>query len=174
MKDIDNKEIVLSPDKKPKHPGGRPSLYTDELANRICEIVAINPCGLPTLCKQFDELPTPDTIRRWRWDKPEFSAKYTEAKRFQAEIMVESLEEITQNLEQYKYEDKDGAIRLDAGLIGHARLITDTRKWTASKLAPKIYGDRQEVEALSSENAQIKEELKALRAQLAEQNKAEY
>lgn len=124
--------------------GGRPTKYTPELANRICEIVATNPEGLPTLCKKFEELPTPDTIRRWRWDLPEFSAKYAEAKRFQAEIMAESIEDvIDETLNAVYYEN--GAAKVDGGIIAQARLRVDSRKWTASKLAPKIYGDKQQV-----------------------------
>ena len=127
------------------HPGGRPSIYTPELAELICQRVATNPIGLPTLCKKFEDLPHPDTIRVWRWEKPEFSAKYAEAKRFQAEIMAESIEEvIDETMHSVYYED--GVARIDSGIIAQARLRVDSRKWTASKLAPKIYGDRSSVE----------------------------
>lgn len=153
---------------------GRPSKYTEELADRICEIVATNPCGLPTLCKQFAELPTAETIRVWRWEKPLFSAKYAEAKRFQAEIMAEGCEDVTNNLLEYSYEDECGVKRVDSGMVAHARLVIDTRKWTASKLAPKIYGDKQIIEQTTSENESLKAELSALRAQLDEKNKSSY
>ena len=125
---------------------GRPSIYTPELADLICKRVATNPVGLPTICKMFPELPSYDTIRVWRWDKPGFSAKYAEAKRFQAELMAESIEDIIDETLQYSYEDGEGVTRLDSGILGHARLRVDSRRWHASKLAPKIYGDKQQTE----------------------------
>jgi hypothetical protein len=137
-------------EKKAKPLLGRPSLYTEELADRICEIVATNPQGLPTLCKKFEGLPTAETIRVWRWEKPLFSAKYAEAKRFQAEILAESIEDITDDLSTNSYQDENGITRIDSGIVAVARLIVDSRKWTASKLAPKIYGDKRQPEETSS------------------------
>lgn len=156
------------------HPGGRPTKYTPELVDRICQIVATHPVGLPKICKMFPDLPHPDTIRCWRWEKTEFSARYAEAKRFQAEIMAESLEDITDDLLDFSYEDEDGVRRIDSGMVARARIIADSRKWTASKLAPKIYGDKQQVEQVTSENDQLKAELAELRAKLADKSKAEY
>lgn len=136
---------------------GRPTKYTEELANRICEIVATNPEGLPTLCKKFPELPTSETIRVWRWTKQDFSVKYTEAKRFQAEIMAESIEEIIEDTKQYTYYDENNVKKLDAGMLGLARLTVDSRKWHASKLAPKIYGDKQHIETTVKHEEQLKD-----------------
>jgi hypothetical protein len=139
---------------KERHePFGRPSIYSEELADKICQIVATNPDGLPKLCKRFDEMPAPDTIRQWRWTRPDFSSKYAEAKRFQAELMAESTEEIIDELSQYEFCDKDGAVRLDSGMVARARLLVDSRKWHASKLAPKIYGDKANTEQANESNA---------------------
>jgi hypothetical protein len=156
--------------------GGRPTKYTEELAQRICELVATNPLGLPALCRKFPELPNQDTINVWRWEKDGFSDKYTRAKQFQAELMAESIEDVIDETLGSIYLDEHGSQRLDSGILGHARLKVDSRKWTASKLAPKIYGDRMHVsdESKSSENEALKAELIELRAKLAEQNKSEY
>ncbi len=135
-----------APDTKPKHAGGRPSIYTPELANLICKRVATHPQGLPILCRQYDDLPTAETIRVWRWEKSEFSAKYNEAKRFQAELMAESIEDIHEELLMDSYHDDNDVRRIDSGLVAAARLAVDSRKWMASKLAPKIYGDKQQNE----------------------------
>ena len=124
---------------------GRPTKYTLELAEKICNIVATNPVGLPTICKMFPELPTAETIRVWRWEKSDFSAKYAEAKRFQAEIMAESIEDIIEETKLHMHANDEGNLTLDSGILGLARLTVDSRKWTASKLAPKIYGEKQQV-----------------------------
>ena len=125
---------------------GRPTIFTQELTDKICKIVATNPYGLPKLCAMFPELPSYETIRVWRWENKEFSAKYAEAKRFQAEIMAESIEDIIDETMIYLYED-EGVTKIDSGIIAQARLRVDSRKWTASKLAPKIYGDNSRIES---------------------------
>jgi len=133
-------------EQKPKHPGGRPTKYSPELADRICEIVASNPEGLPRLCKKFPELPSYETINQWRWKHPKFADNYAQAKRNQAELMAEAIEDVAQDLIDISYVDEHGVKRLDSGMVAQARLVIDSRKWLASKLAPKIYGDRQQVE----------------------------
>ena len=152
----------------------RPSIYTEALADRICEIVGTHPVGLPTLCKMFPEIPSYETINVWRWSKKSFADKYAAAKRFQAEMMAESLEAVTDELLDDSYLDKDGVRRVDSGMVARARIITDSRKWTASKLAPKIYGDKQIIEQTTSENEKLKEEIANLRAELNKKNKRDY
>ena len=127
-------------------------VYTEEMADYICKIVATHPYGLPKLYIKFPDMPHPDTVREWRWQYPLFASKYAEAKRFQAELMAESIEDVTDELMTLSYVDKDGATRLDSGMVAHARLVVDSRKWQASKLAPKIYGDRSITEHTTTES----------------------
>lgn len=129
---------------KPKKKMGRPTIYTEELAERILDLVATNTCGLPALCEKYPELPNQDTINEWRWKKSEFSDRYARAKMFQAELMAEELNEITSK--RSFYIDAEGNQRVDTGFTAAQRLIADTVKWQAAKLAPKIYGDRTQTE----------------------------
>lgn len=124
--------------------GGRPSIYTDKLADLICSRVATHPIGLPKLCAMFDDMPSHETINVWRYERKQFSDKYAEAKRFQAEFIAESLIDMCAVED---YQDKDGVTRVDAGMVARQRLLVDTVKWHASKLAPKIYGDKQQTES---------------------------
>ena len=127
---------------------GRPTDYNTEMATRICDLVATHDIGLPRLCEMFSELPAHQTINRWRRENLQFSAKYAQAKMEQAELMAESIDDIVRNLDNYHYVDPDtGACKLDSGMVAQARLMIDSRKWLASKLAPKIYGDKQQTES---------------------------
>ena len=49
--------------------------------------------------------------------------------------------------------DEDG--RLDSAAVNHLRLRIDTRKWVASKLIPKTYGDRTAHEHSGPDGAPI-------------------
>lgn len=123
---------------------GRPTLATPEMLTRICDLVATHELGLPSLCVKYPDLPEPQTINEWRRKNKEFSSSYALAKQFQAELLAESINDVAENLNRYSYKDKEsGAIKIDAGMVAQARLLIDTRKWMAAKLAPKIYGERR-------------------------------
>lgn len=119
-----------------------------EMANRICELVASHSCGLRKLCSEYPELPDPETIRMWRVKHESFRAQYAEAKRLQLELMTDDIEDEAESV--LSYIDKEGNSRIDAGSVNHQRLKVDTKKWLASKLAPKIYGDKPESESVAN------------------------
>jgi hypothetical protein len=122
------------------------TIYTEELADRICEAVATSTLGTNKLCKLHDWMPCEDTIYKWRYRHPYFAEKYALAKAKQAELMVEIIVDIADDNTQDFYHDAEGNKRIDSGAIAHRRLQIDTRKWYASKLAPKIYGVKKEEE----------------------------
>lgn len=106
---------------------GRPTLYTDEMADEICERLA---CGesLRVMCRDDERLPCERTVYRWLIANEDFCQKYTRAREFQAEPHLEDIIEIADNP---LLEPNDKRVRID------------TRKWAMSKLAMKKYGDRQ-------------------------------
>lgn len=139
---------------------GRPCKYTPDLGDFICNIIATTSTGLPKICEMYDFLPWSSTVRKWRLEYADFSAKYARAKLAQADILAEECLEIA---------DSSTAENYNAD-----RLRIDTRKWLASKLLPKQYGDKLLLEEKTEENVRLKEELLKLRADLDERNKKGY
>jgi hypothetical protein len=155
---------------KPKT--GRPSMFTEELAEYICDRIASSPKSVKTLCAEDDRMPDQCSINLWCWKYPTFFLQYQLAKSQQAHWMADDCEEIAKEVDYIT--DQQGTQRVDPGFIASRRLMVDTKKWHASKLAPTVFGDRKAVEALQGENESIKAELMALKLQLAEVNKKEY
>ena len=128
-------------------PAGRPSNYSDELADEICSLVRD---GLPIReIALFDGLPTDRTIWRWLDEKPEFRQKYASAKEVQAERQAEELLEIADNGRNdwmERHQDGEAVLVPDHEHINRSRLRVDTRKWLMSKMLPKKYGDRTSIE----------------------------
>ena len=143
-----------------KHPGGRPTKYTKEIGDRICELISTSSVGLYTLCKNTKDLPSASTIRLWRLYNEEFSARYARAKLSQADILAEDCLDIA-----------DNSIPENSTVD---RLRIDARKWLASKLLPKQYGDKMLLEQKTEENEQLKDELRILREKLDASNKKEF
>lgn len=142
-------------------PAGRPNIYTDKLANDICAEIASSSKSLRTICKDIDV--SVATILSWLRDKPEFLAQYTRAKEEQADFLIEEMIDIaddgsndlmtiTKGNIEYEQENKE--------VTNRSRLRVETRKWIASKLKPKKYGDKLDVttagDKLSSFNVGFK------------------
>ena len=117
--------------------------FQQEIAEKICTIVATHTESLEDLIKMYD-LPPVRTIYDWLYRNDNFSHNYAKAKQIQAARMIEELDKIA-NTKSY-YIDAEGNQKVDAGFTASQRLIADTRKFIASKLIPKVYGDKQTIE----------------------------
>lgn len=127
--------------------GGRPTIYTLELAALICDRVAVCTTGLDALCKQYDDLPSPDTIYQWRHKHKEFSESYLNARLNQAHLLAERIKDIAEETREYIYDDpKTGALCIDSGIVAMQKMRIASNTWLASRIAPKIYGDKQQTE----------------------------
>ena len=76
-------------------------------------------------------MPSRTSIFKWFREHPDFADNYARAKEESADSMVEDMLAIADDDE------------LDAN---DKRVRVDTRKWISSKLKPKKYGDKQQVE----------------------------
>lgn len=94
-----------------------------EIYDRICAGIAKGG-SLRELC--IGDMPSVETIRVWLIDDAAFSAQYARAREEQAEHYADEIIQISDT-------ETDPA---------KARNRIDARKWKASKLAPKVYGDK--------------------------------
>lgn len=108
---------------KPKR--GRPSKYTEALADKLCAQLAMGK-SMRTVCKS-DAMPSMQTVFTWLRTKPDFLEQYESAKAEAADALVDEMLDIADNIKE------EPASR---------RVRVDTRKWISSKLKPKKYGDR--------------------------------
>lgn len=144
-------------EEKPKAKMGRPTIYNEEIAARICKLVAAHSFGLKKLCRTYPDLPDQDTINEWRRKYDDFSDQYTLAKREQADLMAEEIIDIADDGENDWMETQDDqggeAWKINGEHIQRSRLRIDSRKWLAAKLSPKIYG----VSLMESKEKQLSE-----------------
>lgn len=131
--------------------GGRPSKFTQELADEICERISEGE-SLRRICLS-EHMPERRTVYSWLM-KPEFEGfqhQYTRARELQAENFADEMNDIADDGSNDYMENVDdqGAVigyKLNGEHIQRSKLRIDTRKWIASKLKPKKYGDKIEVE----------------------------
>lgn len=121
---------------------GRPTDYTPELVEEICDAIACSTKGIRRLCKEGVDWPNPDTIYRWLKEHKDFRDQYARAKRLQVEAIVDEILEIADDGSQDAVVNNDSKVTINHEHINRSRLRIDTRKWLASKLAPKLYGNK--------------------------------
>ncbi|MBU6182674.1 MAG: hypothetical protein KGR46_07675 [Verrucomicrobia bacterium] len=119
---------------KKKH--GRPSIWSQELADQICERIS-NGETLRAVCRDIKIAPS--TVIEWTWKNKEFFEQYTRARQKQADAYADMI--------------LDEAFNSIDPQIG--RLRVDALKWVASKLAPKRYGDKVEVEQTGTQKVRV-------------------
>jgi len=124
-------------------PVGRPTKYTQEIADLICEQLAMG-ISMRSISKD-DVFPAMSTMFKWLREHEEFSEQYVKAKQESADAMAEEILYITDTPERGMIvtTKADGTIETkEEDMLGHRRLQVDTRKWLMAKMKPKVYGDK--------------------------------
>lgn len=118
---------------------GRPSEFSLEVADAICERIAEGE-SLRAICAA-EEMPNKATVFRWLANNKAFSDQYARARESQADLMADEILEIADETERDTILTDSGE-KPNAEWISRSRLRVDARKWLASKMAPKKYGDK--------------------------------
>lgn len=107
---------------------GRPTKFKQKIADAICERIADGE-SLRRICATAD-MPDKATVFRWLAAMPAFCDQYARAREAQADSLTDDIlpimDERPTNMVQ----------------VMHKRDRVEARKWLASKLRPKTYGDK--------------------------------
>lgn len=128
--------------------GGRPTDYSEDIAAEICARIAEG-LSLRTICLD-EHMPDASTVFRWLPKHEEFREQYARAREAAADAMSEDLMDIaddgTNDWMERKRPDGSTEEVLNSEHIQRSRLRVETRKWLMTKLSPKKYGDKQQLE----------------------------
>lgn len=143
-------------------PAGRPTDYTPELAEQILQMI-MDGMSMREICRR-DDMPARSTIHLWiakdsasitedngkkvsMYDL--FSDRYAQACEIRAYEMFDELLEIaddgTNDWMERNGEDAAGW-QANGEALQRSRLRVDARKWALSKIVPKTFGDKVEVD----------------------------
>lgn len=113
-------------------PAGRPSAFSEELAERITDLIAEGQ-SMRRIC-QHEDMPDRTTVIRWMAKHEDFATKCAHARAIQADAVDDEIDEV---IRECRHE------RIPPDV---ARVVLSGLQWRASKLAPKKYGDKVKVE----------------------------
>lgn len=123
-----------------KHPGGRPVVFgmDNPCWKTICEQMSIGK-SLSTAIKA-EGMPSYHAVMLMVKNNPEFRAMYEKAIESRADRLAEEILELA---DQEMPDGLEGPMA--SAWVQQKRMQVDARKWVASKLKPKVYGDRIDV-----------------------------
>ncbi len=115
---------------------------SQELLDAVCDGIATGKSAR----KMCIELSIPRK-QLWEWlnEDESFKSQYAHAREEQADFYADEIVEISDDGKRDYVVDADGNKIVDQDHIQRSRLRVDARKWYASKVAPKKYGDKLEL-----------------------------
>jgi hypothetical protein len=122
-------KIIAKPERRIT---GRPPIYTEELAKEFCRRIAMGR-SLRSVCEDED-MPDSTTVFEWKRKQAGFTELYARATEERGLTYGDRITDLVDAVLAGEYE------------VDRARLALDGLKWTAARLAPKQYGDKQQVE----------------------------
>ena len=120
--------------------------YNADIAARLCARIATTPQPLAAICEAPD-MPGIATVFRWLRDHPDFREMYVIAKQEQVEILMDECFQIVDDTSNDLIVTADGRKIPNPVAVQRAKLRVNYRKWIASKLLPRKYGNNAQLEA---------------------------
>lgn len=143
---------------------GRPSSFTDEMAERICSEMASGR-SLRSVCRDKG-MPSDRTVFRWLASNDAFCQQYARAMEARTNALAEDILDIADDNEHDVRITDDGRELVNSDVIARAKLRVDTRKWLMSKMAPKKYGEKLDMNVSGTLQTMPEEEIDARITQL--------
>lgn len=129
----------------------RPTDYTEEIAELICQRISSDSRGLAHICNENEDMPARSTVYVWLSKYAAFSDKYARAKEAQCHVLADEILDISDSskedwVKRLAYKGPVEDWELNGESIHRSRLRVDSRKWLLSKLMPKKYGEAQQID----------------------------
>jgi hypothetical protein len=113
--------------------------FDQAIADAICDRLAGGE-SLRRICSSED-MPAASSVFKWLAENVDFAEQYARAREAQADTLADEIVDIADD-DSRDIEDHDGKEVYSAEAVARSRLRVDARKWVASKLKPKKYGDK--------------------------------
>jgi hypothetical protein len=118
---------------------GRPSIATPEIKDTILGRISTGESLNKILTSEG--FPKYRTVLEWLESDEDFARRYARAREDQADTLADELMAI---VDEQPPADEHG--KSDSAWVAWQRNRIDARKWVASKLKPKKYGERQHID----------------------------
>lgn len=118
---------------------GRPTIFTQELADRICYLMKEEGLTLRKVCAR-PEMPSKTAVLEWADKYPSFAVQYARAREGLADYWADDITEITDNESRDLQPDGKGGMKSDNTAVNRDKLKAESRLKLMALFAPKKYG----------------------------------
>ena len=123
-------------------------MYKEEEINsifdKICSLIEEGHSLMSILRRK--DMPSNETFYKWIDNDKHKSKRYARASEIRSDVIFEDILQIADDQENDVYTDEDGKEFVNHNVINRARLRVDSRKWMLSKMMPKKYSDKIQVD----------------------------
>ncbi len=124
---------------------GRPSEFSQGVADRICERLADGE-SLRAICTDSD-MPSKAAVFKWLAANEAFVDQYARAREAQADAIFDEILDIADDgsndwMERKNSDGENIGWQENGEALRRSALRVDARKWMAGKLRPKKYGEK--------------------------------
>lgn len=114
--------------------------FNQDTADKVCQLLED---GKSLRAAATEAGTTHSTILAWVKENTAFANQYTHAREVGYKLLADEIIDISDEKEvQVRYDGEDTTLDLSPTAVARNRLRVDTRKWMLSKMLPKIYGDK--------------------------------
>lgn len=93
-------------------------------------------------------MPSPAAVLKRADAEPDFCERYASARAIGYARLAEEILEISDEIDvRAKYDGEDVTLAMDSTAVARNKLRVDTRKWILAKMLPKVFGERQTIDA---------------------------
>lgn len=126
---------------------GRPTDYTDEIANAICQRVADGE-SLRAICRDSD-FPSRSAVHAWllKDEHANFADHYAQAQLLRQELMFDEVTDLADDLMEQP---------LSGEIVQAQRVRIDSRKWALGRMNRSKYGDHSSHEVSGKGGGEIR------------------
>lgn len=124
---------------------GRPSSYTPEIGEQVCELIESVPGSIRVALEAREDLPGFATVYRWEQQFPEFRERLSRARELRAHLMADDAVAIADESwnDTILKTGRDGEAHEspNSEWMARSRLRVETRRWHAKVMNQRAYGD---------------------------------
>ena len=119
-------------------------MFNQQIADSVCDLL-MDGHSLRKSCLEVGIAPM--TVLGWVKANPDYSVQYARAREIGYSLLADGILDISDEKDvEAKYDGDDVRLELSATSVARNRLRVDARKWMLSKVLPKIYGDKIQVQ----------------------------
>lgn len=147
---------------------GRPTIFTQDVADQICERL-MHGETLRQIVRD-EAMPCRRSVHNWLATNQTFMHQYAQAKEHQADTIFDEMFDIADdgtNDWMLRSQGEDDIEVVNHENIQRSRLRIDTRKWALARMAPKKYGEKVETTIKGDADAPLEVEDRSVARQIA-------